>query len=144
MDMTMLASRLGMDATTTEAQLVAQIDVYKRKAERTDLLEARETERLSTEIEKLLNDAIGERRITADVKEDWKRLLSENLENGKKMLSAILPVNKPNVKTPKTGTVTDKTFEQLQEDPIALEKLMDENPQEYERLLEAYVAKSSH
>lgn len=144
MDVTMLASRLGMSADSTEAQVYAQIDVNKRKAERTDLLEARETERLNTEIENLLNVAIGERRITADVKEDWRRVLSENLENGKKMLSAILPVNKPTVKTPTTGTVTDKTFEQLQEDPKALEKLMEENPQEYERLLDAHVAKNNH
>lgn len=144
MDITMLASRMGMDATSTEAQVYAQIDVYKRKAERTDQLEARETDRLTTEIDKLLDDAIGERRITADVKEDWKLVLGENLEKGKKMLAAIQPVNKPSVKTPKTGTVTDKTFEQLQEDPIALKNLMDENPQEYERLLDAYVARSNH
>ena len=34
MDLTMLTTRFGMDASTTEAQFIAQVDVWKRKADR--------------------------------------------------------------------------------------------------------------
>ena len=39
MDLTMLTTRFGMDASTTEAQFIAQVDVWKRKADRVDMLE---------------------------------------------------------------------------------------------------------
>ena len=61
MDLTMLTTRFGMDASTTEAQFIAQVDVWKRKADRVDMLERQEEARKEQEIENILNSAIKEK-----------------------------------------------------------------------------------
>ena len=142
MDLTMLTNRLGMETTSTEAQVLAQIDVYKRKAERTDMLERREEQRREQEINDLLDGAVKDRKITADVRDEWKEMLQSNFDSAKKMLVALKPVEIPKVVVPGATDTTGKTFEDLQKDPSALEKLMDENPKEYERLLNEYVKKN--
>lgn len=142
MDLTMLTNRLGMETTSTEAQVLAQIDVYKRKAERTDMLERREEQRREQEINDLLDGAVKDRKITADVRDEWKEMLQSNFDSAKKMLVALKPVEIPKVVVPGATDTTGKTFEDLQKDPSALEKLMDENSKEYERLLNEYVKKN--
>ena len=145
MDVTMLANRMGMAETSTEAQVLAQIDVYKRKAERTDMLERQESERREKEIETLLNEAIREKRITADVKDDWKQMLSGNFESAKRMLQAMKPVEMPRVNPPASSaaiTFGGKKWEDLQDDPKALRKLMDENPDLYQKMLDDYVSRN--
>ena len=142
MDLTMLTSRLGMATTSTEAQVLAQIDVYKRKAERTEMLERREEQRREQEINDLLDGAVKDKKITADVRDEWKEMLQSNFDSAKKMLDALKPVEIPKVVVPSAASTTGKTFEDLQKDPSALEKLMDENPKEYERLLNEYVKKN--
>lgn len=146
MDVTMLATRLGIDTTSTEAQVLAQIDVYRRKAERTDMLEKQESERREQEIETLLDEAVRQKRITADVREDWKASLKGNFDSAKRMLLAMKPVEMPEVKKPgtATGKFAGKKWEDLQEDPAALKQLMDENPDEYQRLLDEYVNRNNY
>ena len=139
MDVTMLATRFGMDANSTEAQFIAQVDVWKRKAERVEMLERQEEERKGQEIEKILNNAIKEKRITADVRDDWKANLISNFDATKKMLDAIKPVEMPEVHAPNTTNTTNKKFEDFQDDPEALKNLMEKTPAEYERLLNDYV-----
>lgn len=139
MELTMLTSRLGMETSSTEAQVLAQIDVFKRKAERTDMLEQSEQKRREKEIDDLLKAAVKEKKITADVEGDWRDMLTSNFDSAKKMLDALKPLDMPKVKAPGATITTGKTFEELQNEPAALKKLMDENPEEYERLLKDYV-----
>lgn len=139
MDVTMLATRFGMDANSTEAQFIAQVDVWKRKAARTEMLENQEEERKKQEIETILDNAIKEKRITADVRDDWQANLTSNFDATKKMLDAIKPVEMPKVNTPNLTNTTNKKFEDLQEDPEALRNLMETNPAEYDRLLDDFV-----
>ena len=118
MDLTMLTTRFGMDASTTEAQFIAQVDAWKRKADRVDMLERQEEARKEQEIENILNSAIKEKRITADVRDDWKANLTSNFDT------------------------TNKKFEDLQNDPEALKNIMEKNPAEYERLLNDYIKRN--
>ena len=118
MDLTMLTTRFGMDASTTEAQFIAQVDVWKRKADRVDMLERQEEARKEQEIENILNSAIKEKRITADVRDDWKANLTSNFDTA------------------------NKKFEDLQNDPEALKNIMEKNPAEYERLLNDYIKRN--
>lgn len=142
MELTMLTSRLGMETGSTEAQVLAQIDVNKRKAERTDMLEQSEQRRREKEIDDLLKAAVREKKITADVEGDWKDMLTSNFDSAKKMLDALKPIEMPKVNTPGVTVTTGKKFEELLEDASALKNLMDENPDEYERLLKDYVARN--
>ena len=109
MDLTMLTTRFGMDASTTEAQFIAQVDVWKRKADRVDMLERQEEERKEQEIENVLNKAIKEKRITADVRDDWKANLTSNFDTAKKLLDAIKPVEMPEVHAPSLTDTTNKS-----------------------------------
>lgn len=142
MDLTMLTTRFGMDASTTEAQFIAQVDVWKRKADRVDMLERQEEARKEQEIENILNSAIKEKRITADVRDDWKANLTSNFDTAKKLLDAIKPVEMPEVHAPSLTDTTNKKFEDLQNDPEALKNLMEKNPAEYERLLNDYIKRN--
>lgn len=142
MNLTMLLARYGMDASSTEAQFMAQVDIWKRKSDRVEMLEKQEEQRKEKEIDDLLNLAVKEKRITADVRDSWKENLTSNFDATKKMLDAIKPVEMPDVHVPTTTDTTNKKFEELQDDPQALANLMDKNPAEYERLLNDYVRRN--
>lgn len=142
MNLSMLLTRYGMEASFTEAQFMAQVDVWKRKADRTEMLEKQEEQRKETEVEDILNLAIKEKRITADVRDDWKGNLTSNFDATKKMLDAIKPVAMPEVHAPGLTSTTNKKFEDLQDDPQALSEIMAKNPDEYERLLNDYVKRN--
>lgn len=142
MDVKMLATRFGMDASSTEAQFIAQVDVWKRKADRVEMLEKQEEQRREKEIDDLLNLAVKEKRITADVRDSWKENLNSNFDATKKMLDAIKPLEMPDIHAPGLTNTTNKKFEDLQDDPQALAELMDKNPDEYERLLNEYVKRN--
>ena len=115
----------------------------KRKAERVEMLEKKEEDRQNAEIEALLNQAILDRRITADVKEDWREMLVSNFESGKKMLAAMSPVKKPVVVKPLgNNSGADMKWEDIMNDPSACEKLMKEDPETYDRIFNEWVTKN--
>lgn len=145
MELNGLLSQFGLAANTTENQFVEMVGEWKRKAERVDMLEKREEERQNAEIDSILNRAILDKKITADVKEQWKETLTSNYDNGKKMLEALKPVEKPATVTPQHSPVSTegKRWEDYKDDPQAQMALMDENPALYESLLADYVKRNN-
>lgn len=143
MEQNALLVQFGMPANTTEDKFIQTVSEWKRKAERTEMLEKKEEERQSAEIESLLNKAILEKRITADAKDDWKETLESNFETGKRMLESLSPVVKPFIKVPASKGTTEKTFEQLQdEDPEALARLESEDPEAFQALYKDYMRRN--
>lgn len=143
MELNALLVQFGLAANTTEDKFIQTVSEWKRKAERTEMLEKKEEERQTAEIEALLNKAIEERRITADTKNDWKETLESNFETGKRMLEALAPVKKPAIQVPKQNGTTAKTFEQLQdEDPEALARMEREDPEGFKALYDEYVKRN--
>ena len=143
MELNALLVQFGMPANTTEDKFIQTVSEWKRKAERTEMLEKKEEERQSAEIESLLNKAILEKRITADAKDDWKETLESNFETGKRMLESLSPVVKPSIKVPASKGTTEKTFEQLQdEDPEALARLESEDPEAFQALYKDYMKRN--
>ena len=143
MELNALLVQFGMPVNTTEDKFIQTVSEWKRKAERTEMLEKKEEERQSAEIESLLNKAILEKRITADTKDDWKETLESNFETGKRMLESLTPVVKPTIKVPASKGTTEKTFEQLQdEDPEALARLENEDPEAFQALYNDYVKRN--
>lgn len=144
MELNALLMQFGLSASMTEGQFIEMVGEWKRKAERVDMLERKEEQRQNAEIEAMLNNAIMERRITADVKEDWKQVLTANFETGKKMLDAMKPVEKPNVQRPGAHTQgNDVKWEDIMNDPSAQMKLMDEDPEAYEKALNEWVKRNN-
>ena len=143
MELNALLSQFGLAANTTEDKFIQTVSEWKRKAERTEMLEKKEEERQSAEIEALLNKAIEERRITADTKNDWKETLESNFETGKRMLESLSAVKKPAIKVPAQTGTTAKTFEQLQdEDPEALARMEREDPEAFQTLYNDYMKRN--
>ena len=143
MELNALLVQFGLAANTTEDKFIQTVSEWKRKAERTEMLEEKEEERQSAEIEALLNKAIEDRRITADTKNDWKETLESNFETGKRMLEALAPVKKPTIQVPKQNGTTAKTFEQLQEeDPEALARIEREDPEGFKALYDDYMKRN--
>ena len=143
MEFNSLLIHFGLEANTSEEKFIQTVGEWKRKAERTEMLEKKEEERQSAEIESLLNKAILEKRITADTKDDWKETLESNFETGKRMLESLTPVVKPTIKVPASKGTTEKTFEQLQdEDPEALARLESEDPEAFQALYNDYVKRN--
>ena len=140
MELNALLVQFGMPANTTEDKFIQTVSEWKRKAERTEMLEKKEEERQSAEIDALLNKAILDKRITADAKNDWKETLESNFETGKRMLESLSAVVKPAIKVPASKGMTEKTFEQLQdEDPDALSKMQAEDPEGFQTLYNDYL-----
>ena len=141
MDLNGLLGQFGLAAGTTENQFIETVGEWKRKAERVEMLEKKEEERQNAEIEAMLNQAVLDKKITADVKEQWKEVLISNFDNGKKMLEALKPVEKPKINTPSASPadLNGKTFEQLQdENPEALAQMEKEDPEHFRKLFEDY------
>lgn len=142
MDLNAMLTQFGIAANTTELQFITMVGDWKRKAERTDMLERKEEERQDAEIEALLNEAILKKRITADVKEDWRESLKADFERGRKMISGLPGVEKPKVVTPNKPSVTGTdgtTWEKLmEENPEALAKMETEDPEAYKALFEDF------
>lgn len=141
-NLTVYAVALGLNPEATEEQITAKIAENKRKAERCDQLEAAEKTRKENEIEACVNQAIKDKKITADQKENWKKLLTDSFETAKPMLDALQAVVIPETKKPKADAkpeMGDKTFEKLQdEDPEALIKMQDEDPEAFQALYDDY------
>ena len=143
MELNALLVQFGMPANTTEEKFIQTVSEWKRKSERTEMLEKKEEERQAAEIEALLNKAILDKRITADAKDDWKETLESNFETGKRMLESLAPVVKPAIKVPASKGTAENTFEQLQdEDPEALARLQDEDPEAFQKLYNDYMKRN--
>lgn len=142
MDLNAMLTQFGIAANTTEAQFITMVGDWKRKAQRVEMLERKEEERQDAEIDALLNEAILKKRITADVKEDWRESLKADFERGKKMLSGLPGVEKPKVTTPNKPSAagTDgTTWEKLmEEDPEALAKMEAGDPERHKALFEDF------
>lgn len=140
MELNSLLVHFGLAANTSEEKFIQTVGEWKRKAERTEMLERKEEERQTAEIEALLNKAILDKRITADAKDDWKETLESNFETGKRMLESLAPVVKPKIQVPASKGTEGKTFEQLQdENPEALAKMQEEDPEGFKSIYDDYL-----
>lgn len=154
MDLQVMATALGLPATATQAEIEAAIaagrqaqnDLAELRAQR----EREEREARTAEIETLLNAAINDKRITADMRDKWKAALESNFETNKELLASLTSVPKIPIKQPSgalshagSATYMGKTFEQLQdENPEALQALMTEDTEAYDSLYEDYLKRN--
>lgn len=145
MDLKVMAVALGMPENSTEEQVKARIDENKRKADELERVQRetreREQRELSSRVDQRLNEAIRDKRIKADAKEDWRKAMLSDFEGTSKMIDSIAPASslgsglKVERETPGRLTVNGKTFEQLQEEePGTLSRLQKEDPETFDSL----------
>lgn len=138
------ALALGLPETATQEQINAAIADNAKKAKEYDTMKAaadqKAKEDRANEIKALLDKAEKDKRIKADARPKWQKMLEDSFENGKELIYGLQPVQKLSDEIkPSVGgigaTYQGKTFEQLQdEDPELLATLQDENPEAYDTL----------
>lgn len=143
MNLQAIALTLGLDANATEADITAKIAENARKAKDFDVLKAATELKDKTEkadkIKAALDKAEKEHRIKADTRANWQTMLEANYETTIKVLEAVQVVTALSAEIVVVGeggnkTYNGKTFEQLQDDPKALEALQTEKPAVYDAL----------
>lgn len=143
MNLQAVLTALGMQEANEE-QVVAKIKENAEKAANYDTLKAeverKEKERKDADIKAILDAAENEKRIKADAREQWAKMLNSDFAATKQLIESLHPVQKlsSEIKTSTDGlsaTYRGKTFEQLQEEsPEALAELEKDNPEAYEAL----------
>lgn len=131
-----LISTLGMSADATDEQINERIASLKKQAEDN-------TQNQRKEAEALVNQAVKDKRITADSSDAYIKLAMADYEQTKKALETLPKAVAGSTYVKKTGnTVTDKsnwTLEDyLEKDPKAFEELMESDPEKARELNAKY------
>lgn len=143
MDIKMTAVLLGLPETATEAEVKAKLSENKKAADDLTALQAAQAQKEKAEtqakIKAALDKAIVDKRIKADCRAEWEKMLNDNFDSASKALESISPVEKLSDKlvASKEGkkTYKGKTFAQLQEEgPELLAELEKEDPDAFAEL----------
>lgn len=126
---------LGLLETATEQEAVGALRLLKEKADKVETLQL-------ASITAVVDGAIAEKRITADKKEHFVNIgKAAGIDSLRTTLSLMQPVRKPTEVIRQTDAPRDdepKTYAKLSDVPAdQLEKLREEQPQDYERLYKA-------
>lgn len=136
-----IISALKLSADATDEQIEAAIAANANKASQVDQLTAAAQEAQKQNIDKLLDQAIVDKKITADQKETYRALATANYDETVKAIDAMRGVEKPTVTpgsadTAKTDNWTMEDW--AAKDPEGLKKLMVDNPSAYAKLENEY------
>uniref|UniRef100_UPI0039A75AB6 ATP-dependent Clp protease proteolytic subunit n=1 Tax=Ornithobacterium rhinotracheale TaxID=28251 RepID=UPI0039A75AB6 len=139
MDKDKIISALGLASDATEEQIQERIASLKEQAENN---EAQKQMQASA----LVDQAIKEKRITADSKEAYVKLATIDFEQTKKALESLAPVVAGSSFVNKAGkNATDQSNWTLQDyldkDPAAFEALIESAPEKARQLNREYHAK---
>lgn len=153
MDLKAMAITLGLSADASEADVQAAINKARNAQNDLEALKmsnaTKEREARDAEIKSILDKAETDKRITADTRSKWDKILRADFESGKDAIEALEAVVKPTVKHPETNTsgkvtIQGKTFEEMQEDdPDALGDLMKTDIEAYNALYENYLKRNN-
>lgn len=132
---------LKLPADATDEQIEASVKTVTEKAAQVDALQAKANQQNKDEINALVDKAIEEKKITADMKEKYTSLAEKDFEGTKAIINALQVVEKPTIDAGAVGaTGREKwTMEDWQEkDPNGLTEMMVKEPKKFEALQAAY------
>lgn len=135
---------LKLPADATDEQIEASVKTVTEKAAQVDALQAKASQQNKDEINALVDKAIEEKKITADMKEKYTSLAEKDFEGTKAIINALQVVEKPTIDAGAVGaTGREKwTMEDWQEkDPNGLTEMMVKEPQKFEALQAVYFGK---
>lgn len=149
MELKVLAVSLGLDENASEEQVNAKIKENAKAAADLQALqtqnEEKEKEDKAKKVKACLDKAIADKRIKADARANWEKMLTDNFETASAALESISPLEKPSttlVVADGKKTYHGKTFEQLQdENPELLDKLEKEDPDAFAELFNQSISK---
>lgn len=138
-----LISSLGLAADATDSQIEAALETLKDNAAKTVSLEASAKVQQEAKAEALVDRAIKEKKITADLKSDYVKLANTDFENTEKIINAMAGVTKASEELLEDGPSSEGrekwTMEDYQaKDPNALLEMMTKQPEAFKKLEAAY------
>lgn len=134
---------LKLSADATDEQIQAAIKANSEKAAQVDSLLQKEAQNRQGEINALVDKAIADKKITADLKQNYVALATKDFESTKSIIEAMKPIEKPIIETSgESGSKEKWTMEDWQaQDPEGLKKMMVEKPEAFQKLEAAYFGK---
>lgn len=145
MDKNAIIAALGLPADATDAQIVAAAQKAKSDADTAATLKADAEKSKKDQVEAVVNQAITDKKITADQKDNYMSLGVADPDKIKAVLEALPPVQKPEIDpTASAGAKgRDKwTMEDYQDkDPEALAEMMTKDPEAFKKLEDDYFGK---
>lgn len=138
-----IIAKLKLPADATDSQIETAIAEAVQKADEVDNLKTAQTQSKQKQAKDLVEAAILDKRITADVKDQYEALALSDLDSTKAILEAMPKKDKPSnsFEPGKTNTDVraDWTMEDYQEkDPQALSKMMQDDPEKFKQLENDY------
>lgn len=157
MDLKATAKALGLPESASEAEITAAIAKGVKASQDLAELQAsiaqKEKEQKAEKIKAALDKAIEDKRITADMRTNWEKMLNADFDTANASLAELQAVKKLDVKTPSKGgasasagkvTHQGKTFEELQDENLdALAELLKDDPKAYDELFNDYVKRNN-
>lgn len=143
-----LAILLGLDENATAEQIKAKIEALKVLSAKAEVLtaqiDAQNKSVKAKEIETILDGAIKNKKFTAEVRDNYKKLLEADFESTKAVIEAMPSVEALSKQINTTGSTTvenrkDWTYQDyLDKDPEALNKMRTEDEPTFDALLNAH------
>lgn len=149
MDRNVLISVLGLPADASDAVIEAKVKENKSKADHAAEIEANVTRQKQESAEKVVNQAILDKKITADLKSTYVGLHMQDPVKTEEILAAMKGVTAGSNYTketpdggndPQAGRENWTIDDYLEKDPVAFEKLINDNPEKVKELNAAYAA----
>lgn len=143
MERKQLISRLKLSADATDADIEAALSALETKASRTEALEASAKTQKEAMASTLVDQAILDKKITADQKDNYLKLANADFEGTKAIIDAMQGVVKVSAEIEAPGATASGrekwTMEDYQEkDPEALMEMMTKEPEKFKKLEAAY------
>lgn len=132
----LMAMTLSMNAESTADQVTERLKELLAKEKIADTLQAADKARQTKAVSDLLDAAILDKRITADLRDGWKIQLEANFETASKLLNAMKPVVIPSATPVATDDLGGKKFEELA--PEVLAQMQDNEPDKFNKLFDDY------
>ncbi len=151
MDINQLKAALGMPADATEEQVLARVAENKTKADNAAATEASANQQKEQAAEKAVNQAILDKKITADMKATYVSLHKQDPAGTEAILASMKGVtpaskeikDKPDGEMPEALGRENWTIDDyLEKDPAALDALIEKDPAAVQKLNAVYASKN--
>lgn len=143
MDRNKLISRLKLSADATDAEIESALAAIEIKASRAETLETEISAQMEAQATAMVEKAILDKKITADLKDTYLSLAKKDLKGTEAALAAMQGAQKASEHlegNPGADASKEKwTLEDYQEkDPAALEEMITKDPEKFKKLEAAY------
>lgn len=147
MDLNQLRAALGMSADATDAQIIAKASEIKTQADNATAVQESVTKQKTEAAERIVNQAILDKKITADLKPTYVALHMQDALKTEEILNAMPGVKAASETISHTanGGVTGRENwtidDYLEKDPKALDALAVSDPEALRKMNAVYVSK---